>query len=178
MWVRGTPPCWARSYLVGVVAVEFDVVVVELEPVTPGNYEETLELAVTADQSRLIASVTKSLADAFVWHALARVARHEGAVIGFVLVYPFELEGENVANIVRFMIDQRHQRLGLGRAMLSSTLDWMAELEPRPQRVRVSTFPENEPALRLFRSAGFVGSKVENGEVVLWRAMPRPGRRH
>ncbi len=140
-----------------------------LEPVSPQNYKETLGLSVAENQQHLIAPVVKSLADAFVWSALPRVARHEDALVGFVLVFPFELNGEPVVNIVRFMIEQGRQRQGLGRELMRVTLDWIRSLEPTPVRVRISTFPENERALKLYRAAGFEGSELEDGEVALWR---------
>ena len=66
-----------------------------LETVTPQNYKETLGLLVAKDQQHLIAPVVTSLADAFVWSALPRVARHGDALVGFVLVFPFERNGES-----------------------------------------------------------------------------------
>ena len=140
-----------------------------LEPVTPQNYRETLGLSVAKDQQHLIAPVVKSLADAFVWSALPRVARRGDALVGFVLVFPFEKNGEPVVNIVRFMIEQVCQRQGLGRELMEVTLDWIRSLEPTPVRIRISTKPENERALKLYRAAGFEGAGLEDGEVALWR---------
>ena len=140
-----------------------------LETVSPQNYKETLGLSVAKDQKHLIEPVVQSLADAFVWSALPRVARRGDALVGFVLVFPFELDGEPVVNIVRFMIEQRHQRQGLGRELMAVTLDWIRSLDPTPVRVRISAVPENETALRLYRAAGFEGSELEDGEVALWR---------
>jgi diamine N-acetyltransferase len=146
--------------------------VIELEAVTPENYAETLTLAVTPDQERLISPVVKSLSDAFVWSSQVRVAREEDRLVGFVMAYAFEWEGEQVVNIVRFLIDQRHQGRGLGRELLTSTLDWIASFEPTPVRARISTYPDNERALALYRSAGFDGSDMVDGEIVLWKELP------
>jgi len=145
--------------------------VIELEAVTPANYDEVLLLRVAPAQEHLIAPVVKSLADAFVWGAEPRVARSAGQLVGLVLVFPFELAAEPVVNIVRLMIDHRHQGRGLGRLLIDSTIDWVATFRPRPSRLRVATFPENERALILYRTAGFQGSDIENGEVVLWRPL-------
>ena len=151
--------------------------VIELERVTPANYAETLALSVCPAQERLIASVVKSLADAFVWNADVRVAREGDCLVGFVMMYAFERDGEPIVNVVRFMIDQRHQGRGLGRIMMAKTLDWISAFDPPPRRVRISTSPENMRALRLYRSAGFEGSEIEDGEVVLWLDPVRPGNR-
>jgi len=140
-----------------------------LDLVTPANYEESLALKVSEDQEHLIAPMVNSLADAFVWKAEPRVAIEEGRLVGFVMVFPFTLDDTPVVNIVRFLIDAGHQSRGLGRQLMGATIDLIGSLEPRPVRVRISTFPENERALSLYRSTGFEGSDIEAGEVVLWR---------
>jgi RimJ/RimL family protein N-acetyltransferase len=147
-----------------------------LEPVGVENHTEARGLSPAADQMHLIASVTESLADAYVWKdAQTRVARNQdGVLIGFVMIFPFELDEEPVLNIVRLLVDQDHQGAGAGRELLDATLRWIASLEPRPVRVRVSTFPENHRALRLYRTAGFEEDDLENGEIVLWRDL-EPG---
>jgi diamine N-acetyltransferase len=143
----------------------------DLEPVTPENYAETLTLAVAPDQERLISPVVKSLSDAFVWQSQVRVCREAERLVGFVMAYAFEWEGEPVVNIVRFLIDQHHQGRGLGRELLRLAIDWIASFEPNPVRARISTYPDNERALKLYRSAGFEGSDLVDGEVILWRPL-------
>ncbi len=142
-----------------------------LEPISVENHVEARELSVAEGQTHLVASVAESLADAYVWkQSQTRVARNQdGVLVGFVMVFPFELVGEPVVNIVRFLVDKDHQGIGVGRQLLDATVQWLASLEPEPVRIRVSTSPENERALRLYRAAGFEGDELENGETVLWR---------
>lgn len=144
---------------------------VQLEAIVPDNYAETLRLDVMPEQRPWVASIEKSLADAFVWGARARVARRGDLLVGFVLVFPYAIGGTPVANIARFMIDHRHQRQGLGRALMAVTLEWLASWQPKPERIRISTFPENAVARRLYRSCGFSETEIEGGEVVLWRPL-------
>lgn len=142
---------------------------ITLELVTPENYDEALALAVTDEQAHLIAPMVKSFADAFIWNAHPRVAVMDGRLVGFVMVFPFEVARAPVVNIVRFLIDARFQGQGLGRRLMGATIDWVATFDPRPSRIRISTFPENQRALGLYESVGFRQSGVEDGEAVLWR---------
>ena len=135
-----------------------------LEDVTPENYAEATLLAVAPEQRHLVSPVVASLADC------PRVAREDGGrLVGFVLAYPFTWEGRPVVNIVRFLVDQKHQGRGLGRELLQATLAWWRAETPRPARFRVTTKVENARAEHVFRSCGFSGDDVVRGERVLWR---------
>ena len=141
-----------------------------LRPITPDNQAAIRSLSVSADQSHFVASVEQSLADAYVWKdAVFRGAYHEAEPVGYVMVFPFDREGEQVLNIVRLMIDERFQGRGLGRALLNETLDWIGSFEPPAERIRISTLPDNDVALGLYRSLGFEDSGTEDGEIALYR---------
>ena len=143
-----------------------------LKPITPDNYASALDLQVTAEQEKFVGPVMKSLADAFIHTgAEVRMACDDDLPVGFVLIFPFELDGEPVVNIVRFLIDHRYQGRGLGRESLAATLDWIRSISPRPQRVRISTLPDNAVALALYRSSGFVDHEMEEGELALWQTL-------
>lgn len=72
-------------------------------------------------------------------------------------------------NVVRLLVDSRFQQKGIGRRLLEATLDWINSLSPRVNRIRISTLPENAVALNLYKSSGFSGDEIEDGEVVLYR---------
>ena len=140
---------------------------IELRDITPDNHLEVRSLSVHPEQTRFVADVDKSLADAFVWRdALARAAYHQGAAVGFVMIFPYSEAGVSHVNIVRLMIAAEHQGIGLGRQLLAETLLWIDALSP--DRIRISTLPDNETALRLYRSFGFVENGVEDGEIALY----------
>lgn len=140
-----------------------------LEEITPENYQEAMALSVTEAQQAFVSPVVRSLADAYVWDALPRLAREGEKPVGFLMVYPFEHDGLRVINIVRLLIDREHQGRGLGRELMTSLLGWLATLEPPARRLRISTKPENAGALHLYRAFGFEGEEMYEGEVVLWR---------
>ncbi len=147
---------------------------IELHPITPENHAAARKLAVAPEQRNFVATIDKSLADAYVYKdALFRIAFHNDQPVGYVLVFPFDKGEKRVVNIVRLMIDAQFQGQGLGRALLNKTLAWIDSLTPTPDEVRISTLPANVRALTLYRSAGFEGSALEDGEVALYRVAGR-----
>jgi hypothetical protein len=52
---------------------------------------------------------------------------------------------------------------------MNAVIEWIGTLEPRPQRMRIGAKPENIVALNLYRSLGFAGEDLYEGEVELWR---------
>ena len=147
----------------------------ELRPITPDNHLDARALSVHMEQRRFVATVDKSLADAYVWKdALFRVAYSKAEPVGYVLIFPFEDDAERLVNIVRLMIDARHQNRGLGRELLLTTFDWIQTLTPRVNTIRISTLPDNEIALHLYRSMGFTERGVEDGEIALYKSATEP----
>ena len=144
----------------------------ELRDISSDNHIEARKLAVHPRQEKFVAAVDKSLADAYVWKdARIKIAYNNDQIFGFVMIFPFEDNDTRIVNIVRLLVDKRFQGRGLGRALLDETLVWVDSFSP--DRIRISTLPENEPALALYKSRGFIESGVEDGEIALY--MNRPG---
>lgn len=151
---------------------------VDLVPITPANYELAKGLAVRPDQEDLVASLQKSLADAYVYSdALFRLAFSEEALVGYLLLFPYNSDQGRMVNIVRLMIDHRFQGRGFGRKLLETALKWITTFEPAVDIVRISTLPRNITALSLFKSAGFTRRGMENGEIALYLEVNRIGER-
>jgi diamine N-acetyltransferase len=145
-------------------------VVIDLIEITEENHRAIRALSVRPDQEHLVANVDASLADAYIWtEAIFRGAVRDGIPVGYVLVFPLDRDGHRVVNIARLMVDARFQGQGLGREILSRTLDWISAFSPRPDLIRISTLPENEPALGLYLSLGFEPRGREDGEIALYR---------
>ena len=131
---------------------------IELRPITPENHLQARKLSVRADQERWVASIDKSLADAFVWQGASfRIAYVDDVPVGFILIFPFA----------------RFQGRGLGRELLNETLDWISSLAPPVDCIRISTLPDNEVALTLYKSGGFQERGIEEGEIALYREVYR-----
>jgi diamine N-acetyltransferase len=99
---------------------------------------------------------------------LFRLAFAEDALVGYLLVYPYDSDQGRMVNIARLMIDHRFQGRGFGRQLLETALKWIATFEPAVDIVRISTLPGNIPALSLYESADFTRKGMENGEVALY----------
>jgi hypothetical protein len=128
-------------------------VAIELVRITPENHKVIRALAVRPDQTHLVAGVDASLADAYVWpDAMFRAAFEDGQPVGYVMVYPFDRDGIPI---------------------LRETIDWISDFSPRPDALRISTLPENAPALGLYLSMGFEIRGTEESEVALYR-QPAP----
>lgn len=143
---------------------------VELVRITSNNHKAVRALAVRPDQTHLVAGVDASLADAYVWEgSMFRVALENNIPVGYVMVFPFDRDGQRIVNIARLMVDAQYQGRGLGRQILTETVKWISGFPPRPDALRISTLPENEPALGLYLSMGFEIRGTEDGEVALYR---------
>jgi diamine N-acetyltransferase len=141
--------------------------VIDLRPVTPDTYQACVDLAVAPDQRSFVAPNIKSLAQAYVWPgSVARLIHADDEIVGFVLFMPADPPSTGQA-IVRFMIDQRFQGRGLGRAALAEAVEWCRR-ERDAAEVWLCVVPENERARRLYRSAGFVETgDIREGEIVM-----------
>lgn len=100
-----------------------------------------------------------------------RLAYDGEVAVGCLLVAPFERGGDPIVNIVRLMIEHRHQGQGLGRGILQATIDWISNFDPKPMRIRISTLANNAVALSLDKSHGFNETGTEDGEIVLYRTI-------
>lgn len=142
---------------------------IKLREITPDNYQEARKLDVRPDQQNFVAPIIKSLADAFVYKQdRFRLAYAGEAIVGYTLITPYQREGRQYINIIRLMIDQKYQGRGLGRALLKETLQWIDTFEPKPEIIRISAVPENEPAIALYKSEGFIAADIEEGELALY----------
>ena len=83
------------------------------------------------------------------------VAEENGGLAGHAFLDPMEmLANAHVFRLTIVVHPGRRQR-GIGRAMLRDLLDWAAS-DARVLKVELLVRAANEPALRLYREAGFV----------------------
>lgn len=147
---------------------------VTLRRVCEANLWEIVNLSVKDDQKTFVASNTKSILEAYAAVADGQVALpfgvYEGDTpVGFVMFgYGASgYEGEPAAArdsycLWRFMIDQRYQGRGLGRAALAAALDFVRSMPcGEAKACWLSYAPENDAARALYADFGF----RENGEM-------------
>jgi diamine N-acetyltransferase len=134
---------------------------VHLRPITAANLDACLTLDVGEDQRGWVASVERSLAQAYAIPTLVPLAVYDASArghehppeppVGFTM---YEIS-EGVGYVVRLLIDQRYQRRGYGRATMIEVIRRM-RLNPAVEMLGTSHRRTNEPAAALYRSLGFV----------------------
>ena len=158
--------------------IDTDVRHMHLRPITEDSYQECVALAVAADQSDLVATNMKSLAQAAVNQKLVPLGIYDachrgngdpsGAMRGFLM---YEVSA-GVGFILRLMIDEGFQRRGYGGAAMSACIRRL-RLIPAVELIATSHREKNHAAAQLYAGLGFVPWKEEwmkggpTGEVYL-----------
>jgi ribosomal protein S18 acetylase RimI-like enzyme len=141
--------------------------VIELVEITEACWRDALEVRVRPDQLAFVAE-HEPLAlvilakchlrpDGRRWVPYLATA-DERPVGVFALAF-----GAQDAHLRHFAVDHRVQRRGIGREMLAAALERAAVDEPECRRVLLTTHPENEAALALYRAGGFVDTGLTVG---------------
>ncbi len=134
---------------------------VSFEEITKANFRECVQLTVRDDQPFVAANVY-SIAQAKVdpkW--IIRAIYANDAMVGFLM---YELNYRKAElYLCRFMIDQRFQHMGYGRAALE-LLKRTAMEDPRIQKMVLSTRPTNEYGIRVYTRFGFTDTGILDGD--------------
>jgi diamine N-acetyltransferase len=134
---------------------------VRLVEITEKNFRECVRLSVREDQ-RFVASNVFSIAQSKVeprW--ITRAVYADERMVGFVM-YHFDMEGKELY-LCRFMIDQRYQHKGYGKATLDE-LKRLAMEKEGIERMRLSTNPENSGGIRIYEKFGFKDTGELDGD--------------
>ncbi len=155
---------------------------ITLVPVDDTNRDAVLALSVREDQP-FVAPNDRSLRQAEETNAeYPGTARPFGIYAGEKLVgfcmfafCPKAKEPEERYWLWRFMIDKNEQDKGYGKAALNEIIRYFRD--NGADRLYLSTEPENERGLHIYRAAGFKDTgAVDDGEAVLMRMLKGPNR--
>jgi diamine N-acetyltransferase len=152
---------------------------ISLQPITPNNWVECLELTPTPEQQArsYVAPNVLSLAQAYAepwWIPLAVYA--ETTMIGFILYgrwpareyapYWGHKPKPGIDYILRMMIDRRYQGQGYGKAALAALLERI-KAQPGCQAIELDYDRANIAAARLYADYGFQPvEEDEDGEIL------------
>ncbi|MFB5761499.1 GNAT family N-acetyltransferase [Paenibacillus medicaginis] len=120
-------------------------------------FREALYLLTTAEEFNMTIEQEKEYLEQILLDQgkLALIAEAQEEVIGFLDFH----NGHKIRNkhqgTLAMNIAQKYRNQWIGKALLSSLLDW-AERSPLIERVALEVVTENYPAIRLYRSLGFV----------------------
>jgi diamine N-acetyltransferase len=97
-----------------------------------------------------------------------RAIEHEGKIVGFAM-YGYS-EDHDCYELLRMMIDRKHQGKGLGAQAIRLVLSEMEQMADC-QEVYVSTDPDNARSKHLYEKIGFVstGRHVDGEELYCYR---------
>lgn len=138
---------------------------VELRPITEDNFSQVVHLSVGEAQKNFVASNVYSLAQAWLYENARPFAIYaDGELVGFCMLDVNKRE--NLYGLWRFMIDEKHQQKGCGRAAMELIIEYLQVEGAR--EIRLSHEPSNRVASKLYSSLGFVPTgEVEDGEIVM-----------
>ena len=138
---------------------------VELREITAETVRAICTLEVSEDQRRYVAPNAVSIAEAhFQPKSWFRAIYADDEPAGFVLTYE-DPEGEGY-HLWRFMVDGRHQRLGVGRRAMELLLDRWRGLGAAEGSL--SVVEGNDGAVAFYESLGFrLTGEREGAELVM-----------
>ncbi|KPF66504.1 hypothetical protein IP84_16105 [beta proteobacterium AAP99] len=145
---------------------------VTLREITSDTVHAVIKLSVAPDQQGFVASNAVSLAEAlFSDEAWYRAIYADDELVGFVMLSDESLKNEPPAEpnigLWRLMIDQRHQKRGIGREAMRLVLDYVRS-RPGIHYFYTSYVPEPGGPGPFYLGLGFEpNGEVEDGEVIV-----------
>ncbi len=139
---------------------------VRLEPITPQNFKECINLKVADEQMEFVATNVASIAQSKIYPTANPMAVYDGGqMVGFVM-FGYDEEDEHYC-LARLMIDARFQKRGYGRAATLAVIETMREISDC-REIYLSFVPENHAAAKLYESIGFEPTgELNEGEIVM-----------
>lgn len=140
---------------------------VSLKIVDENNFRTIVGMKLNEEQSKYVASNMYSLAQAWLYHEVAKpyAIYNDEEVIGFMMLDWDEKKRE--CSIWRFMITTDQQGKGYGRKALEYALNIIKEAE-KFDYVFLDYVPDNVVGKHLYESMGFKETgEIDEGEIVM-----------
>ncbi len=129
---------------------------ISLREITQDNFYACMRLSVRKDQP-FVASNSFSVAESKIFpHWITNAIYYREEIVGFMM-YEKNYE-ENELYLCRFMIDQKHQGKGYGKAALDK-LKEIAMDDENINKIKLSTDPKNKNGIRIYEKFGFIDMK-------------------
>ncbi|GAB2886015.1 GNAT family N-acetyltransferase [Microbulbifer echini] len=124
-----------------------------LQPITKDNYEAVCDLDVSKEQQKYVACNMWSLVESQFNSEYETRAIYSGeSPVGFLM---WVKENHEKISIWRFMVDQKHQKKGIGRTALELALHEIRQT-PNIKQIEICYNPTNPIAKDFYSSFGFV----------------------
>jgi len=143
-------------------------VIIKLKPITDDNRKECIDLKPHKNQEKFVAPNINSLKKAEEEPTSKPYGiYYSELMVGFALFDEEPYPDDGYFWIVRFMIDERYQKKGYGRAALGEIIR-MIRSKQSDGKIRISHVPDNVVVNKLYKEFGFVETgEIINGEIVL-----------
>ena len=147
---------------------------IKLNRVTRDNWEEALKLQVKEEQSKFAPTVAVSLAKVYIKPDGPNVEYLPFAIydseqmIGFIM-HAYEEQTSDMYWINGFIVDEKHQGKGYGRAAMVEMISWIRKNFNQCDEIRLTVYQDNKTAKKLYESLGFTKTTQMFGEEEVWR---------
>ena len=127
---------------------------IELKEITKDNLEDVLGLRVSEAQKTFVSSTACSLAQAYVYreNAFPFAIYADNTLVGFIMFGYYEAKKQYT--IWKFLIDERHQNKGYGKAALSQGVAFLKN-KFGVREIYLGVTVGNESAKHMYTSVGF-----------------------
>ncbi|SFS88792.1 GNAT family N-acetyltransferase [Marininema halotolerans] len=133
---------------------------VTLQPVTKDNWKEVVQLKTTEDQATFVYSTALSLAKVTikpdgenVTYLPFAIYDHD-VMVGFVM-HAYEADTANMYWVDGFIIDQKYQGRGYGKAALTEIVSYIMSQFDQCEEIQLVVKPNNAIAIKLYTDFGF-----------------------
>lgn len=134
---------------------------ISLREITQDNFYACMKLSARKDQP-FVASNSFSVAESKIFpNWITNAIYNDEQMVGFML-YEKNYE-ENELYLCRFMIDQKHQGKGYGKAALDK-LKEIAMGDENINKIKLSTDPKNVNGIRIYEKFGFIDMNYMDDE--------------
>ncbi|PGZ06465.1 GNAT family N-acetyltransferase [Bacillus cereus] len=145
---------------------------VQLKVVTRENWEDALKLQVKENQTKFVPAVAVSLAKVYIKPDGENVeyipfAIYDGDLIVGFIMHAFVRETSNMYWINGFIIDQKQQGNGYGKAALQEIINLIKNRFKQCKEIRLTVHKDNIFAKKLYERYGFqpLGQEYDGEQV-------------
>lgn len=152
---------------------EEDYMNIHLESVTRDNWENAIKLTVHKEQKTFVPSVSVSLAKIYIKpdgdhvEYIPFAIYNEEEMIGFIM-FAYEENTTDMYWINGFLIDEKFQGNGFGRAALHEMVKWIHNKFSICNQIRLTVNKDNLSAKQLYKNFGFKPTGDIYSEEEVW----------
>ncbi len=140
---------------------------ITLREITEDNFYQCIDLEVTNEQKNFVAPNVYSIAESKIYpEATIKAIYKDEEIVGFMMFGRNNEKDDTSPWLIRFMIDQRYQGKGYGKAAMNKVLDLMTSKYPN-ETLCLSTDPDNINAIAFYETFGFENTGlIQHDELV------------